>query len=166
MANVRVIQRKGNTLKDKLYLPAIFGGLKTTLKHFTTNIQNSTNLKVQEYPECGIPLDITPSYRARHRLTKDSDETIKCVACFMCATNCPSECIYIEATTRNEPNKPEKMPKIFNIDLFECVFCGYCVEACPHDAIRMDTKIFSIIATTKEDFLITKDELLKDIKKC
>ena len=34
----------------------------------------------------------------------------------------------------------KKRPKEFKIDLLECVFCGYCVEACPCDAIRMDTE--------------------------
>jgi NADH-quinone oxidoreductase subunit I len=161
MKKTRVIERKGKTLKEKIYLPAIFGGLKTTLRHFRENINNSTNLKVEEYPECGTPIDVTDKYRARHRLTRHSDDdSIKCVACFMCATNCPAECITIEATAREDIGKAEKMPKRFDIDLLECVFCGYCVEACPHDAIRMDTGIFSVIGKDREDFIITKDELL------
>ena len=31
----------------------------------------------------------------------------------------------------------------FDIDILQCVFCGYCVEACPCDAIRMDTGKFT-----------------------
>ena len=27
----------------------------------------------------------------------------------------------------------------FDIDILQCVYCGLCVEACPCDAIRMDT---------------------------
>jgi formate hydrogenlyase subunit 6/NADH:ubiquinone oxidoreductase subunit I len=40
--------------------------------------------------------------------------------------------------------RTEKMPVKFTIDLLECIYCGYCVEACPLDAIRMDTGIFSV----------------------
>ena len=155
---VKKITRYGDSLKDKLYLPAIFGGMKTTFKHFSTNLKDTSNLKTKWYPEVQ-PDDITPRYRGVHRLTKREDESIRCVACFMCATNCPSQCIYIEAEPR-EDNIDEKMPKVFNIDLLECVYCGYCVEACPCDAIRMDTGIFSFIAKTKEEFILTKDKLL------
>ena len=54
----------------------------------------------------------------------------------------------------------EKMPAVFNIDLLECVFCGYCVEACPCDAIRMDSGIFSVIGDNREDFIYNKEKLL------
>ena len=48
----------------------------------------------------------------------------------------------------------------FKIDLLECVFCGYCVEACPCDAIRMDTGIFSFTASKREDFVLDKKALM------
>jgi NADH-quinone oxidoreductase subunit I len=34
----------------------------------------------------------------------------------------------------------EQYPVVFNIDILQCVYCGLCVEACPCDAIRMDTR--------------------------
>ncbi len=52
------------------------------------------------------------------------------------------------------------MPKTFFIDTLECVFCGYCVEACPCDAIRMDTGIFSLTGNKREDFVLSKEQLL------
>lgn len=154
-----VVPRYGNTLKEKLYVPAIVSGMKVTLKHFVTNLADTSNVKTINYPEEN-PKDITTRYRGLHRLTKREDDSIRCVACFMCATACPAECIYIKASSRDD-GVDEKMPEIFNIDLLECVYCGYCVEACPCDAIRMDTGIFSFIAKTREDFVIDKDELLK-----
>ncbi len=156
---IKIVKRRGNTLAEKLYLPAIFSGMAITLKHFKQNFADSSNLQICEYPE-SKPDDITNRYRGRHRLTKHNDDTVKCVACYMCATNCPSECIFIEATERFD-GKAEKMPLSFNIDLLECIYCGFCVEACPHDAIRMDTGIFSIIGKNREDFIITKEKLLE-----
>ena len=41
------------------------------------------------------------------------------------------------------------------------MYCGYCVEACPCDAIRMDSGIYTIFATKREDFVINKEQLLQ-----
>jgi NADH-quinone oxidoreductase subunit I len=155
---IKQVKRHGDSLKDKLYLPAIFSGMKTTMRHFSINLKDTGNLKTKWYPEIQ-PDDITSRYRGVHRLTKREDESVRCVACFMCATNCPAQCIYIEAQQR-EDNIDEKMPKNFDIDLLECVYCGYCVEACPCDAIRMDTGIFSFIGKSREDFILNKEQLL------
>ena len=155
---VHIVKRDGNSLKEKIYLPALFGGLKTTLKNFTANISDISSLPTLNYPQ-QLPTDITARYRGVHRLTHRADNTISCVACFMCATACPSNCIFIEATQR-EDSVDEKMPKSFQIDLLECIFCGYCVEACPCDAIRMDSGIFSIIGNSREDFIYDKEKLL------
>jgi NADH-quinone oxidoreductase subunit I len=62
----------------------------------------------------------------------------KCVACFLCAANCPSNCIYIEAAENTEKMRisgGERYASVYNIDYNRCIFCGYCVEACPTDAI-------------------------------
>lgn len=157
---IKKVTRHGNSIKDKLYLPAIFAGMKVTMRHFSTNLKDTSNLKTKWYPEVQ-PDDITPRYRGVHRLTKREDETVRCVACFMCATNCPAQCIYIEAQERDDAID-EKMPKRFDIDLLECVYCGYCVEACPCDAIRMDTGIFSFIGKQREDFILNKEQLLNN----
>lgn len=155
---IKIIKREGKSFKDKLYIFAILGGMKTTLHHFLTNLSDTSNVKTRSYPE-EQPLDITPRYRGVHRLTKREDGTIRCVACFMCATACPAECIFIEAKER-EDGVDEKMAECFTIDLLECVFCGGCVEACPCDAIRMDTGIFSFVGKRREEFMLTKEQLL------
>ena len=73
-----------------------------------------------------------------HVLQRDENGLEKCVACFLCAAACPSNCIYIEAAENTEENRvsgAERYAKVYNIDYNRCIFCGYCVEACPTDAI-------------------------------
>jgi NADH-quinone oxidoreductase subunit I len=48
----------------------------------------------------------------------------------------------------------------FDIDMLRCVFCGLCVEACPVDAIRMDTGWFVPPEETREKLIFTIDTLL------
>jgi len=156
----KVVARHGKSFKDKTYLWAVFSGMKVTLKKFTDNLADTTCIPTCEYPEAQ-PEDITDRYRGMHRLTHRDDDSIRCVACFMCATACPAECIFIEAEERLD-GVDEKQPSRFDIDLLECIFCGYCVEACPCDAIRMDTGIFSIVAKERKDFMVNKEQLLKN----
>jgi len=155
---IKTVTRYGNRLQDKLYLPAIYDGFKVTFKHLFDNVADINAVDTLEYPE-EQPTDITSRYRGLHRLTHRADESVACVACFMCATACPSNCIFIEATERLD-GSDEKMPQSFFLDTLECVFCGYCVEACPCDAIRMDTGIFSLTGNNREDFVMDKEQLL------
>lgn len=156
---IKIVKRGGKSWKEKIYLWAIFGGMKTTFSHFWTNLKDTSSIPTLCYPEAK-PTDITAIYRGIHLLTKREDGTVRCVACFMCATACPAECIFIEAEERFD-GVDEKMPKSFSIDLLECVFCGACVEACPCDAIRMDSGIFSFVAKKREDFVLDKKRLLE-----
>ena len=40
-----------------------------------------------------------------------------------------------------------------------CVFCGLCVEACPVDALRMDTKEIVFEHRTRDEFVVTLETL-------
>ena len=156
-AKVKIIERKCLSYNERLFLIEVFKGMRVTFGHFLRNFLDTSKLYVRHYPE--VQPEISPRWRGRHRLTTHEDGTAKCVACFMCQTNCPSHCIMIEAGERLD-GRSEKMPIRFDIDLLECIYCGYCVEACPMDAIRMDTGIYSVTSSERKTMLKTLDELL------
>ncbi len=155
---------------ERLYLPEIFKGLAITSRHFFINLGLHSLHKLGlakareamvtiSYPEVRRPYPLVA--RSRHRLTQRQDGTAKCVACMMCATACPAECIYIEAEEHPDP-LIEKRPASFDIDMSKCVFCGFCVEACPEDAIRMDTGHFEMAYFDRKDLIYDMNFLLND----
>lgn len=142
---------------ERMYVPEVFKGMAATLRHIPRK------KKTVLYPEAR-PEHLRPEperYRGMHRLTKDPKGRVKCVACFMCSTACPADCITIVAeATPEEWTDREKMPAVFEINELRCIFCGYCVEACPEDAIRMDTNITVPVFGRREDFIFDKEQLL------
>src|SRR5689334_20378564 len=98
-------------------------------------------------------------YRGIHVLTQRMDGTPKCVACYMCATVCPAECIFIEAGERPERDI-EKYPTRFEIDLLRCVYCGFCVDACPEEAILMSREN-DLVGPSRAEPIIDRDHLMK-----
>lgn len=137
---------------DRLYLPAIAKGLWITIRHF---FGRKVTL---EYPERRLPE--VQGYRGQHHLKKDARGRVKCVACFLCATNCPSRCITIVARPAPaEWTDRDKMPAVFDLDMLRCIFCGYCEEACPCDAIELTRKFYPV-GTQREEFIFTRDKLL------
>jgi NADH-quinone oxidoreductase subunit I len=76
----------------------------------------------------------------------------------MCAAACPAHCIFIEATASDDP-RIEKKVKRFDIDHLTCVFCGLCAEACPVEALRMDTKKISFEHRSREEFVAHLEDL-------
>jgi NADH-quinone oxidoreductase subunit I len=124
----------------KLYIPYAIRGMKTTLARV---FRPKATLQYPE--EVHVP---RKGYRGEHRLKKDELGRMKCVACFMCQTSCPAECIQIVAGPSPWPDR-EKIPVAFNIDLLKCIYCGMCEEACPCDAIEL-TPTFNQVATARE----------------
>src|SRR5690606_853851 len=111
-----------------------------------------------QYPEERIPYPV--GYRGLHRLVPREDGKPRCVACYMCATVCPAQCIYIEAGEYSD-DPIEKYPTKFVIDELRCVVCGLCVEACPKDAIRMDTFVHTPPEYRRDGFVYPIERLLQ-----
>jgi NADH-quinone oxidoreductase subunit I len=157
------------TLLERLYVPEVLGGVAVTMRHFVRNLalhtlhlfglaRNRRAAVTTQYPEQRKPY--AEGYRGAHRLTLKPDGSVRCTACFLCATACPARCIHIEAGEHPDADV-EKFPVRYEIDTLQCIYCGMCVEACPCDAIRMDTYVHPTIwGYDRVDFVETKQVLM------
>src|SRR5216110_539527 len=82
-----IVKRKPLNLWERLYLPAIIGGFKITLRHFFKK-------KVtMQYPE--QKWVVPEGYRGAPYLVRDQDGRTKCVSCQLCEFVCPPKAIRI-----------------------------------------------------------------------
>ena len=102
--------------------------------------------------------EVSDNYRGVHRLNKDEQGRVKCVACFLCQAACPANCIRIEGAKAPWPDR-EKYPVRFHLDELRCVYCGQCEEACPEDAIEL-TRIYSLVGESRAEMIYDKEQLL------
>ena len=164
------VRRRAATLGvwERVYIFEILRGLWITTRHFVVNlfyhvlklfgiIKKHPTTPTIQYPD--EHRELAPRLRTLHRLAQREDGSPRCVACMMCETVCPALCIRIVAEEVDDPNV-EKRPKSFDIDIGKCVYCGFCVEACPEDAIRMDTGILEIAAYSREGMVLDINMLL------
>ena len=154
------VNRKPLTFWEKLYLPAIVGGLKVTLKHAYGSLFQG-RVVTMEYPE--QKWSMPENYRGAPYLVKDQDGDTKCVSCQLCEFVCPPKAIRI--TPPGDSGQPadranaEKMPLEFEINMLRCIYCGFCQEVCPEEAIFLQ-KDYSITGTTRAEMIFNKEKLL------
>ncbi len=155
---------------ERLFVPAVLRGLGTTLRHMFQNVgrdgKNRRNIWVVQYPEekrDDRPVEqggqFRPTFRGVHRLNRDEDGRVRCVACFMCATACPANCIPMVTEASPWPDR-EKYPKQFDIDELRCIYCGMCEEACPCDAIEL-TPHYEVVGLTRQEMVFDREKLLE-----
>ncbi len=150
--DIKWIEEPKLGLAGKMYLPLFVQGLTTTARHLVS--PKVTVSFPEERPKIGNPL----IYRGVHRLNKDEQDRVKCVACFLCSTACPAHCIDIIATESPWPDR-EKYPQHFAIDELRCIYCGMCEEACPVDAIEL-TSFCDLTGRSREEMVFDKEKLL------
>src|ERR1700724_3307957 len=123
---------------------------------------------VENYPDGKGPLRgarVEARVRGKHQLQRDENGLEKCVACFLCAAACPSNCIYIEAaenTAEKRLSSAERYAKVYNIDYNRFIFCGYCVEAFPTDAITHGHG-FELATLNATNLIYRKEDMLVPI---
>lgn len=160
--DVIVVDPKPLNALESVYLPEVLKGLGTTFKHM---IARGRPRKTMSYPEErreDLPLSEGglhhDNFRGVHRLNRDEDGRVKCVACFMCATACPANCIHIVGAESPWDDR-EKYPSQFDLDELRCIYCGMCEEACPVDAIEL-THTYDIVGHTRQEMVFDKSKLL------
>jgi NADH-quinone oxidoreductase subunit I len=138
------------------YILTTLRGLAYTTKVFLLQFFRIEKTVTREWPD--VEADYSPRFKGKHFLTKRPDGRVRCTACFLCATNCPAECIKIVAGESSDRGV-EKFPVRFEIDILRCVFCGFCEEACPVDAIRLGPE-YSMAGYPEDKWIYTLDHLL------
>lgn len=151
---------------ERVYMPEIVKGFGVTLRHFFTSFGQGKTSRTMQYPEErreNMPIEkggMEPStFRGVHRLNRDEAGRVKCVACMMCPTICPANCIHIEAAESPWDDR-EKYPAKFEIDELRCIFCGMCEEACPVDAIEL-TPEYDVVGLSRQEMVFDKNKLLQ-----
>ncbi|BBH53711.1 NuoI/complex I 23 kDa subunit family protein [Fluviispira sanaruensis] len=162
MGYINVSKDPEKSLKNG-YLSTTLLGLGQTISVFAKQLFKLEESVTIQWPE--VEYKYSERFKGAHFLTKRPDGQVRCTACFLCATNCPAQCINIVAGQAKD-NGIEKYPVRFEIDILRCVFCGFCEEACPVDAIRLGPE-YSMAGLPEQKWVYTKDYLLNrdEIKK-
>jgi NADH-quinone oxidoreductase subunit I len=117
--NVNWVKMPRLGMAGRSYLLLFVQGMATTLRHLFRR------KKTVQSPEQRHVIPEPLRYRGVHRLNRDEQGRVKCVACFLCATACPAHCIDIVAAESPWPDR-EKYPQSFTIDELRCILSGGC----------------------------------------
>ncbi len=153
----KVLEQRELTFSERIYLPAILGGMGTTLKHFF-----SKKVTIR-YPEEKRYLG--PVFRGHHILKRDEEGAERCTACGLCAVACPAEAISMVADERKKGEehlyREEKYASVYEINMLRCIFCGLCEEACPKQAIYLQHDKMVPVFEDRSEVIFGKDKLVE-----
>ncbi|UCC66381.1 MAG: NADH-quinone oxidoreductase subunit I [Deltaproteobacteria bacterium] len=107
-----------------------------------------------QYPE--QKREVAPRWRGVHYFEGNEKGDTCCVACGLCVTICPSQCIRLVA---RELEGGERYPEFYEINTVRCIYCGYCAEACPVNAIKLGGN-YEFVDYRRDDLVLDKERLL------
>lgn len=130
----------------KKYLKDVVDGFMTVLVGMTVTgrefAQHKERVITQQYPKERFPLP--PRYRGM--LFNDVN---KCIACLLCAKDCPVDCITVTGVGKGK----ERRPDVFTIDFNKCMWCNLCVEVCPVESLYM-THEYEVTFRDRRDMFV------------
>ncbi len=154
----KLVVKKEMNFWERIYLPAILGGVIITIKHL---FRRSATVR---YPE--TKREISTIWRGQHVLKRDEHGAERCTACGLCAVACPAEAITMVAAERKTGEeklyREEKYASTYEINMLRCIFCGLCEEACPKEAIFLTDRIVET-NYTRGTFVFGKDKLVEGV---
>jgi NADH-quinone oxidoreductase subunit I len=153
-----VVVKKDMNVWEKLYLPAIFGGIVITIKHL---FKRKSTIKYPEHTR-----EVSEIWRGQHVLKRDDKGAERCTACGLCAVACPAEAITMTAGERKKGEehlyREEKYASTYEINMLRCIFCGLCEEACPKEAIFLTDRLVTT-DYSRGEFIYGKDKLVEEV---
>lgn len=138
-------------MKIKNFFFGLYSQLRSMIM-IMLNIFSSRETRL--YPDNKLKLSLR--YRGRIILTRNLNGDERCVACGLCSVVCPSDCISIK---KSEKNNGRWYAKTFKINLSRCIFCGLCEEACPTSAIQLIPDV-ELSDFSRKNLIYEKKDLL------
>ncbi|HYR07492.1 MAG TPA: NADH-quinone oxidoreductase subunit I, partial [Longimicrobium sp.] len=114
-AKVVVMKRP---VRKSSYIRATLKGMALTFRHMAKSAGDRSSVTIQ-YPE--QKKQLSPRWRGTHVMETHEDGRPKCVACGLCPTICPANCIKL---VPGEDDQGNRYPIVYEIDEFRCIFCG------------------------------------------
>jgi NADH-quinone oxidoreductase subunit I len=152
------VVKKEMNFWERMYLPAILGGIVITFKHL---FKRAPTVRFPEKTR-----EISDVWRGQHVLKRDDKGAERCTACGLCAVACPAEAITMTAGERKKGEehlyREEKYATTYEINMLRCIFCGLCEEACPKEAIFLTDRIVPT-DFKRDEFIYGKDKLVEPV---
>ena len=120
------------------YIKDLFSGMYALLQGmYITNLNFWRPKVTEQYPEDRQTARQFERFRGELVFDMNDQNEHKCIACGLCARNCPNQSLeVITKSITTEDGKTKKVLDKFLYDLGSCTFCSVCTQSCAQKAIK------------------------------